>query len=229
MGASFSVIAMVASICPVVSFVLVILFRPVKDTVFLDKVCINQTDSQKKQDGIDGLGGFIKHSKKLMVLWDPSYFTRLWCTLEMAATVYLSDVKIEFVPIYRGYGVFICMLVLNSIDIVSIPLTICSNVLGVDSSFMNDFITGFMTVCFLTILTHHARAATRERIAIRKQLKEFACTNASCFCCSVNHKMPGSNEAIDCDRTAIYDAIQECSQMALMGLMRKSTIRWMTL
>ena len=47
--------------------------------VFLDKLCINQMDSEKKQQGILGLGAFVLRSKKLLVLWSPRYFNRMWC------------------------------------------------------------------------------------------------------------------------------------------------------
>ena len=44
---------------------------------FLDKMCIHQTNMPLKQQGIDGLGTFVKHSEKLLVLWSRRYFTRL--------------------------------------------------------------------------------------------------------------------------------------------------------
>jgi len=82
---------------------LVLLLKPPSDLVFLDKVCIHQTDPDKKQKGIDGLGGFLKKSKTVLVLWDASYFTRLWCTLEMAAALHLVACQIVFAPVRRGY------------------------------------------------------------------------------------------------------------------------------
>jgi hypothetical protein len=45
--------------------------------VFLDKMCIHQTNMPLKQQGIDGLGTFVKHSEKLLVLWSRRYFNRL--------------------------------------------------------------------------------------------------------------------------------------------------------
>lgn len=52
---------------------------PGHQMVFLDKLCINQMDSEKKQQGILGLGAFVLRSKKLLVLWSPRYFNRMWC------------------------------------------------------------------------------------------------------------------------------------------------------
>merc|ERR1740130_30394 len=87
----------------------VLFFKQPSDLVFLDKVCIHQTDLEKKQKGIDGLGGFLKRSKNVLVLWDASYFTRLWCTLEMAAALNLSGSRIIFKPVLRGYSLVLLM------------------------------------------------------------------------------------------------------------------------
>jgi hypothetical protein len=59
---------------------------PVRESFcFLDKCCINQTDSVKKAAGIKQLGAFLRNSEYLLVLWQPEYLTRLWCIYELAA------------------------------------------------------------------------------------------------------------------------------------------------
>jgi len=59
-------------------------------TCFLDKCCIHQTDNEKKMAGIRQLGGFLHRSKQMVILWQPEYFTRLWCVYEVAAFHFLN-------------------------------------------------------------------------------------------------------------------------------------------
>lgn len=66
-----------------------LLFTP--QFAFLDKLCIAQSPelADLKAKGILGLAAFMKHSKRLVVLWSPRYFQRLWCSYEIAT--FLAD------------------------------------------------------------------------------------------------------------------------------------------
>ncbi|CAK9044362.1 unnamed protein product [Durusdinium trenchii] len=54
---------------------------------FLDKFCVHQGDSLLKQQGVRSFAAFVAQSDHMLLLWSPQYFTRLWCTLELAALV----------------------------------------------------------------------------------------------------------------------------------------------
>ena len=60
----------------VVSFVLVLVFRPPRELVFLDRVCINQADPADKREGVLNIGACLKHSKKLLVIWENTFSQR---------------------------------------------------------------------------------------------------------------------------------------------------------
>lgn len=55
-----------------------------KERIFLDKLCIRQDDPVEKQRDIDNIAAYLRNSDRLLVLWDPGYFTRLWCCFEFA-------------------------------------------------------------------------------------------------------------------------------------------------
>lgn len=65
-----------------------LLWRPGK-TVFIDKVCLNavesvEGDGQMKQEGMLNIGACLKHSKSMLVLWDPSHAQQLQAIFELA-------------------------------------------------------------------------------------------------------------------------------------------------
>jgi len=80
---------------PCLVFILVLIFGQevpglAQSTCFLDKCCIHQTDQEKKMQGIQQLGGFLRSSHRMVILWQPEYFTRLWCVYELAAFHYIN-------------------------------------------------------------------------------------------------------------------------------------------
>ena len=71
----------------IVSFVLVLVFRRPGEMVFLDRICINQADAAEKQRGVMNLGACLKHSKKLLVIWEATYSQRLLSSYVIACNV----------------------------------------------------------------------------------------------------------------------------------------------
>ncbi|CAE8628471.1 unnamed protein product [Polarella glacialis] len=69
--------------------------RGTKVSCFLDCLCINQSDAELKQAGIDSIGASLRNSDSMLVLWGPEYFTRLWCCFELAVFMEKST-NVEF-------------------------------------------------------------------------------------------------------------------------------------
>ena len=58
--------------------------------IFLDKVCIHQTDPRLKQEGIAHLGMFLFFSGQLLILQTDDYLERLWTVYEVATFLRLN-------------------------------------------------------------------------------------------------------------------------------------------
>ena len=54
---------------------MVFLFWQSRRLVFVDKICIHQTDLRLKAEGLFNLAAFLKHSRSLLICWDPTYVT----------------------------------------------------------------------------------------------------------------------------------------------------------
>ncbi|CAE7544168.1 cpr6 [Symbiodinium pilosum] len=85
---------------------LILVFWQSRSTVFLDKICIHQTDQALKAEGIMSIGGFLTNSKSLLVMWDATYVWRLWCIFEYAAFVKshpdCPDTALKIRPTFLG-------------------------------------------------------------------------------------------------------------------------------
>jgi len=97
---------------------------------FLDRLCICQDDPQRKLQGVQMLGVFINKSKSVLTLLDPSYFTRLWCILEVAAFSHTHGVGRD------GYS--------TSMDY--LPLDLATVVVGLAAAGMSTALCSYTTL-----------------------------------------------------------------------------------
>eukprot|EP00812_Abedinium_dasypus_P013985 NODE_749_length_1377_cov_262.998487.p1 GENE.NODE_749_length_1377_cov_262.998487~~NODE_749_length_1377_cov_262.998487.p1 ORF type:complete len:379 (-),score=113.05 NODE_749_length_1377_cov_262.998487:223-1359(-) len=65
------------------------LHRP-RQTCFLDKVCIHQTDEEKKKQGIAGLAALLCASDEILLMHSDVYLRRLWTVYELATVLVLK-------------------------------------------------------------------------------------------------------------------------------------------
>ncbi|OLP81358.1 hypothetical protein AK812_SmicGene38106 [Symbiodinium microadriaticum] len=69
--------------------------------LWVDRLCVHQTDPLYKSKGIEGLPTFVACSSQLLMLWDQTYFDRLWCMLELSIFVKCRGLKgLRFVPLW---------------------------------------------------------------------------------------------------------------------------------
>eukprot|EP00929_Paragymnodinium_shiwhaense_P083133 TRINITY_DN44171_c0_g2_i4.p1 TRINITY_DN44171_c0_g2~~TRINITY_DN44171_c0_g2_i4.p1 ORF type:complete len:554 (+),score=17.66 TRINITY_DN44171_c0_g2_i4:109-1770(+) len=170
--------------------------------VFLDKLCIHQTDPEKKTASILGLAGFLRNAERLVVLWSPRYFTRLWCTYELAAWSYLhgtGERPVKFMPVVQpkvGVSLTIALSVYFVIPIVW-PVE-------KGTWFVYYSVNFVLITCTVTPLLAISTDLIRSLRELVRMVHEYDMRNTRCFCCSHDHVHPETGAAIPCDRKLVY-------------------------
>mmetsp|Transcript_41259 Transcript_41259/g.68649 ORF Transcript_41259/g.68649 Transcript_41259/m.68649 type:complete len:564 (-) Transcript_41259:170-1861(-) len=69
-------------------------------SLYLDRCCMCQHDTELMRASIHQLGAYIARSKHFLILWDKTYCSRLWCMYEVASFLALHPVgHLHLVPI----------------------------------------------------------------------------------------------------------------------------------
>mmetsp|Transcript_118076 Transcript_118076/g.329143 ORF Transcript_118076/g.329143 Transcript_118076/m.329143 type:complete len:574 (+) Transcript_118076:81-1802(+) len=162
-------------------------------TVFMDKLCIHQADVTRKQAGILAFAAFIAKSKYVCCLWSPEYFTRLWCTLEMAAMTTSSNqaaLPMVFLPV-KLYKMAYCLFLFVALGRMLYAINNVTGRVLPAASFM-----GLMCIILAPLLlTNSVRQYYRDRMELEKQLQVFSVDDAAC--------------CFEDDRAVIYEALRE--------------------
>lgn len=164
--------------------------------IFLDKVCIHQSNEKLKAAAVSGLAGILKRSDRLVVLWSPKYLTRLWCVYEVASWLHLAKMhdghtKTVIFPCSFAIGLLIFQLVM-----------LTGRVLGlVVYEPLRTYFTLF-SIATLVIISS-------SFVLMHRQLKDFDISKTSCFCCSVDHTDPETGAHLPCQRKQVYSTLEE--------------------
>ena len=85
-------------------------------TFFMDKVCIHQGDHELKSRAMQSLDIFLLYSRRMLVMWAPDYFNRLWCVYELATYLKLHPdgmKRVVFLPTWMPRFAFLTTIVLG--------------------------------------------------------------------------------------------------------------------
>ncbi|CAE8634809.1 unnamed protein product [Polarella glacialis] len=195
-------------------------------SVFLDKLCIDQENEEKKERAILGLAGFLDISDRLLILWSPNYFDRLWCTYELASWLRLSGMKdTTVIPIHLAPALFAFTFSWwISIIIFIYASTIRSYFLGSDDALRSgsdlltfDVVSGVAAflcaaVGGVVLPTHLSRRLANSLRLLSQQLESFSLREAKCFCCSHDHVHPDTKNHLPCDRQLIFKTLLQWQQ-----------------
>ena len=80
-------------------------------SVWIDRLCIHQTDLELKAEQIKSVPTFVVRSSRMLILCDGSYFERLWCNLELATFARHGGVeKVDVLPLWLAPWLLCCIL-----------------------------------------------------------------------------------------------------------------------
>eukprot|EP00929_Paragymnodinium_shiwhaense_P076166 TRINITY_DN39104_c0_g1_i2.p1 TRINITY_DN39104_c0_g1~~TRINITY_DN39104_c0_g1_i2.p1 ORF type:complete len:587 (-),score=38.88 TRINITY_DN39104_c0_g1_i2:364-2124(-) len=171
--------------------------------VFLDKLCIDQNNEANKTEGILGLGAFLKSSERLVVLWTPHYFRRLWCTYELATWHHLDrdfGSTVKLVPVSLGW------IQIGSPPVLFIGYMGSSRLTTTMTPTLYYLALLFGCLCPIAVLMRRTAADAKE---MESQLGKFSFSRAACFCCSAGHKDPDTGAKLMCDRELVLQTLQD--------------------
>lgn len=184
-----------------------------KRSVFFDRICIHQTDALLKTEGVASIGAFVKKSESMLVLWDPSYFERLWCVFEMAAFLHSHQAKNEqrklsIRPVMLGpftLTVYIVFVVFNALALHAKSTnsfhSLASTLSSIASLSSIVAISGALCV-------HCFRKYHRGLTAANTHLTNFSVKQTHCCCCTVKHVDPMTGQQMSCDRKLVFECIR---------------------
>ncbi|CAE7364265.1 unnamed protein product [Symbiodinium sp. CCMP2592] len=174
------------------AYVLTMLFCRRYTHVFLDVACIKQDDPVLKAQGLLSLGAWLKRSKSLVILWDPSFSSRLWCVFELGAYLHShpKDSKLTVAPPLQGA---ICLGTQ-----IGMAATLTLSHLGKGFEMVKVVLLFTVLLPCGILLTHGLRAYWRSIDVMKRQASSFTFEQATCDCCE-----RGRHERGLCDRDII--------------------------
>lgn len=188
-----------------ISFCFLLIFWRNRRRIFLDCGCIDQRNTDRKVKAIRSIGGILKQSQRLLLLWDPTYVERFWCTFELAAFVksHGGSKAVQIQPILLGhfflalyFSVFVVALVTASFA--------AQNVRGVEAT--GGTAVAVFVVMYLAIA--ECRRYYHSLDVLNEQLLTFKVCNTKCWCCSCDHLTP-SGQVLPCDREIVSRCLNE--------------------
>ena len=194
-----------------VAFLVLLLWRS-QSQVFLDKICINQQDPRLKVEGLASMGGFLKRSRQMLVCWDETYCSRLWCVFELGAFLQCQEAsQLQVRPVYLGP----CSLLLFAATAASVFAWRSWRPSGDFGRYvlLVALIGATAVTIFFALCTWAFRRYFRRLDEMRSQLLNFAVENVLCYCCERGH-VRTDEQQLKKDTICDREIIREC------------TIRW---
>ena len=183
-----------------ISTVMTFLFWRSQRFVFLDRICINQQDDVLKKESIYSLGGIIRQSQEMLVLWDSTWSDRLWCQFEFAAFMSKRTDKQVLAIRPTFLGPCSCVLFVG-ISVTMVPFSTLPAG-NARYPYWGVLFAGLISVYFMVAAL---RGYFRMVEALKEKMHSFSFDNSKSACCDVNHEVDGCS--ILCDRQIVKECV----------------------
>ncbi|CAK9051530.1 Uncharacterized protein SCF082_LOCUS29093 [Durusdinium trenchii] len=180
-----------------------VFWRP-QQHVFLDRICITESDPELKAEQILSLAGMLKRSREMLVLWDSSWSDRLWCLFELSAFLKSKadseHSRLLVTPTFMGPCV-VATFIGNLVAVV--PMTFFPLSVSDDTADLIPmvFVCVFGAVGALCC-AHAFRSYFQSVDDLKEKLQSVSLEKTRSFCCEVNHEGD-----LMCDREIVQDCI----------------------
>eukprot|EP00913_Durusdinium_trenchii_P014226 g13350.t2 len=206
----------------IVFFATVFLWRR-KEEIFLDCCCIDSTNGDMKVQAIRSIGGILKRSQRLLLLWDPTYVERFWCIFETYEDAWKEAFSMSH-PLKWAVEIGVHFPVVALAQIGSIQATglqnsafrwhngrvrfqrisappcpigaHCAKGLSATGATAALMLIVMYAAIWTGISYYHSVEVFKE------QMMHFKLAKTKCWCCSNNHTMP-DGRIINCDREIV--------------------------
>ncbi|CAE7246770.1 unnamed protein product [Symbiodinium sp. CCMP2456] len=194
-----------AALVGMILYLSVLVFWRPSGSIFLDVICIDQTNKSGKGQGLLSMGAFLKSSQSMLVLWDATYSDRLWTMFEIAGflksrregerpRIVLRPTMLGPCYLLQTLTVFLVFTVLDNISVH----------LSADKQWVLWVL--YVPVCFcgLYINTATFRIYFRSVNDSMDRLARWSLADVNCFCCSDGHNQSRGL----CDREIVLKCIR---------------------
>ncbi len=188
---------------------LVTIFWQPRKRVFLDRICISSTNQRLKTEAIFSLGGLLKHSDSMLVLWDPTWTERLWCLFELAAFLQSKkDQKKQLLirPTFLGPMRISFFLVsfAGMIPLIMVPIDVSQPIFQLAAA--GGVILCASVVSYVAMST--LRSYFRDLDIMKQQLLDVSFDTARSSCCDNDHVGSGGGRML-CDRKIVKECVNQ--------------------
>ena len=186
-----------------ISTAMTFLFWRSQRFVFLDRICINQQDDVLKKESIYSLGGIIRQSQEMLVLWDSTWSDRLWCQFEFAAFLSKRSDKQALAIRPTFLGPCSCVLFVGITILIMPIITMPVGDAHVSfSGFIGMIPVGLIAGYFIVAAL---RGYFRMVEALKEKMRSFSFDNSKSACCDIDHVFDG--HPIMCDRQIVKECV----------------------